>query len=243
MQYTIIGAGGTGGVVGYFMTKAGKDVTLIARGRHLEAMKEHGLTLERLWDPNPETIAVKATDMKHYKEQPDVIPGVCKRVFTGRYRPVYPSRGKTGYDRDSDSEYLWNRCKTAKELPELLVTDGCIYVSANIKRTGCVSAAWKDSADRLWVGKDRLETGTGTDPAGILRTVLLTGILSENIRREALEKFSYVSPIGAAGLYCNAVAGIFRRGAPRETVLFDDPGNRSTCRCYGRSVSKRHGRC
>lgn len=29
MQYAIIGAGGTGGVVGYFMTKAGKDVTLL----------------------------------------------------------------------------------------------------------------------------------------------------------------------------------------------------------------------
>ena len=31
MQYAIIGAGGTGGVMGYFMTKAGKDVTLIAQ--------------------------------------------------------------------------------------------------------------------------------------------------------------------------------------------------------------------
>lgn len=81
MQYAIIGAGGTGGVVGYFMTKAGKDVTLIARGRHLEAMKEHGLTLERLWDPNPETIAVKATDMEHYKEQPDVIL-VCVKGYS-----------------------------------------------------------------------------------------------------------------------------------------------------------------
>ena len=63
------------------MTKAGKDVTLIARGRHLEAMKEHGLTLERLWDPNPETIAVKATDMEHYKEQPDVIL-VCVKGYS-----------------------------------------------------------------------------------------------------------------------------------------------------------------
>lgn len=45
----------------------------------------------------------------------------------------------------------------------------------------------------------------------------IDGILSENIRREALEKFSYVSPIGAAGLYCNAVAGEFQKeGAPRE---------------------------
>ena len=81
MQYAIIGAGGTGGVMGYFMTKAGKDVTLIARGRHLEAMKEHGLTLERLWDPNPETIAVKVTDMEHYKEQPDVIL-VCVKGYS-----------------------------------------------------------------------------------------------------------------------------------------------------------------
>ena len=48
MKYAIIGAGGTGGCLGFFLQKAGKDVTLIARGRHLEAMKEHGLTLERL---------------------------------------------------------------------------------------------------------------------------------------------------------------------------------------------------
>ena len=32
MKYAIIGAGGTGGSLGFFMTKAGKDVTLIARG-------------------------------------------------------------------------------------------------------------------------------------------------------------------------------------------------------------------
>ena len=82
MQYAIIGAGGTGGVMGYFMTKAGKDVTLIARGRHLEAMKEHGLTLERLWDPNPETIAVKATDMEHYEEQPSAIVLTVGSVVT-----------------------------------------------------------------------------------------------------------------------------------------------------------------
>ena len=162
MQYAIIGAGGTGGVMGYFMTKAGKDVTLIARGRHLEAMKEHGLTLERLWDPNPETIAVKVTDMEHYKEQPDVI-----LVFTERYRPVYPPRGKTGYDRDSDSEYLWNRCKTAKRTAGTSGNRRMHLCICQHQRTGCVIAAWKDSADRLWSsGKDRLEIGTRRDPSG-----------------------------------------------------------------------------
>lgn len=50
MKYLIIGAGGTGGILGAYMTKAGKDVTLIARNAHLAAMKEDGLTLRHLWD-------------------------------------------------------------------------------------------------------------------------------------------------------------------------------------------------
>lgn len=37
-----------------------------------------------------------------------------------------------------------------------------------------------------------------------------------NIQREALKKFSYVSPIGAAGMYFNATAGDFQKaGEPR----------------------------
>jgi len=44
MKYLIIGAGGTGGVTGYYMKKAGKDVTLIARGEHLKTIQEQGLT-------------------------------------------------------------------------------------------------------------------------------------------------------------------------------------------------------
>ena len=44
MKYLIIGAGGTGGPLGFYLTKAGKDVTLIARGAHLKAF---GMELER----------------------------------------------------------------------------------------------------------------------------------------------------------------------------------------------------
>ena len=47
MKYIIIGAGGTGGILGFYMTKAGKDVTLIARNAHLEAMKKQGLSVQK----------------------------------------------------------------------------------------------------------------------------------------------------------------------------------------------------
>ena len=43
MKYLVIGAGGTGGCIGGFLAKAGKDVTLIARGEHLAQMRQHGL--------------------------------------------------------------------------------------------------------------------------------------------------------------------------------------------------------
>ena len=48
MKYLVIGAGGTGGSIVGFMAKAGFDVSLVARGKHLEAIQNKGLRLERL---------------------------------------------------------------------------------------------------------------------------------------------------------------------------------------------------
>ena len=73
MKYAIIGAGGTGGCLGFFLKKAGKDVTLIARGKHLEAIRKNGLTIQKLWDESRETLPVKACTAEEYKEIPDVI--------------------------------------------------------------------------------------------------------------------------------------------------------------------------
>ena len=51
MKYAIIGAGGTGGSLGFFLTKAGKDVTLIAKRENtLRRSEKNGLGMERLWD-------------------------------------------------------------------------------------------------------------------------------------------------------------------------------------------------
>ncbi|MGR6835942.1 ketopantoate reductase family protein [Syntrophomonas erecta] len=73
MKYLIIGAGGTGGSIGAFMTEAGKNVTLIARGKHLEAMQKSGLKMETTLKENYTVHPIKACDMEHYHQQPDVI--------------------------------------------------------------------------------------------------------------------------------------------------------------------------
>jgi 2-dehydropantoate 2-reductase len=61
MRIAIIGAGGTGGYFGGLLARAGQDVTFIARGANLEALRARGLTVEsRL--AGTFTVAVQATD-------------------------------------------------------------------------------------------------------------------------------------------------------------------------------------
>ncbi|WP_238450428.1 ketopantoate reductase family protein [Micromonospora sp. 4G55] len=45
MRYVIIGAGAVGGTIGVRLGEAGHDVTLVARGAHLDAIRRDGLTL------------------------------------------------------------------------------------------------------------------------------------------------------------------------------------------------------
>lgn len=217
MKYLIIGAGGTGGVTGYYMKKAGKDVTLIARGEHLRKIQQNGLTLEKMWDNREETIKIPATDMEHYTEHPDVIFVCVKGYSLDSTIPFIQKVAKEDTIVIPVLNIYGTGGRMQKELPDLLVTDGCIYVSANIKEPGKLiqhgeilrivfGVREKDSyrSQLQEIQKDLCESG-------------IDGILSENIRRDAMEKFSYVSPIGAAGLYYHAVARDFQKeGKPRE---------------------------
>ena len=45
MKFTVMGAGGVGGYFGARLAAAGHDVGFVARGRHLEAIRENGLTV------------------------------------------------------------------------------------------------------------------------------------------------------------------------------------------------------
>src|SRR5689334_5304104 len=46
MRIAVIGTGGIGGPYGAALAKAGADVTFVARGSHLRAIRENGLRIE-----------------------------------------------------------------------------------------------------------------------------------------------------------------------------------------------------
>ena len=62
MKVAMMGSGGVGGFFGGRLVKAGCDVSFIARGRHLEALRRDGLTIENEPQGDIHIPKVHATD-------------------------------------------------------------------------------------------------------------------------------------------------------------------------------------
>lgn len=220
MKYLVIGAGGTGGSIGAYMTEAGKDVTLIARGEHLKQMQEHGLHMETAQKGNYTVKPVKAADMEHYEEQPDIIFVCVKghsladtipfiRRVAGPDTIVIPILNIYG-----------TGSRMQEQLPDLLVTDGCIYIAGEIREPGTILL--RGDIFRIVYGVRNPEELRPElfAVAQDLKDSGIDGVLSDNIRRDALQKFAYVSPMAACGLYYHVSAGeIQKTGEPRDTFV------------------------
>ena len=133
-------------------------------------------------------------------------------------------------------QHLRDRKPPAEEASGLLVTDGCIYVSANIEGPGALVQHGKilrvvfGVREKSEFREELKEIAKDFSDSGI------SGELSENIRRDALEKFSYVSPIGAAGLYYHATAADFQREGEERDIQGDDPRDHGAGGRDGRPV-------
>ncbi len=205
-KYVIVGTGGTGGALGAYLAKAGNDVTFIARGEHLRAMKEKGLRIIR---PKDEFVIApcKACTFEEYREISDVV-FVCVKGYS--LEAVIPEIKKI-VDEHSVIIPILNIYGTGgrlqKHFEKTLVTDGCIYVAAQIDGPGCI----RMNGDILRVIFGVRDPAEYREELKEIEADLVksgvTGVLSENIARDALLKFSYVSPQGACGLYYNVPAG------------------------------------
>ena len=225
MNYLIIGAGGTGGAVAGYMGAAGKDVTVIARGEHLKAIRENGGL--RVIRPKDEFHApVKACNMEEYEARredgsiaaPDVIFVCVKGYSIDSTIPFIRQVADSHTIVIPILNIYGTGAQMQKSLPGILVTDGCIYVASEKKAPGVILMSglilrvvfgvrepeeYRPGLEEI--RKDLEESG-------------ITGILSDNIQRDALLKFSYVSPQGACGLYYGIPAGPMQKpGVYRDT--------------------------
>ncbi len=220
MKYLVIGAGGTGGSIGAFMTEAGKDVTVIARGKHLEAIQKNGLKMETTCKGNYTVRPMKAGDMDHYNEQPDIIFNCVKGYSLEDTIPFI----KRAAHKDTVVIPILNIYGTGGRmqelLPDLLVTDGCIYIAAEIKEPGTILQ--KGNIFRVVYGVRKPEEYRPVleQVAADLKDSGITAVLSDDIRRDALQKFTFVSSMGACGVYYDINAGgAQQEGIERDTFI------------------------
>jgi 2-dehydropantoate 2-reductase len=220
MKYLVIGAGGTGGGIGAYMTEAGKDVTLIARGEHLKKIQEQGLRMETTAKGDYTVQPIKATDMEHYEEQPDVIFVCVKGYSLDDTVPFIKRVAKKSTIVIPILNIYGTGGRLQEQLPDLLVTDGCIYIAGEIKEPGTI--LMKGDIFRIVFGvRDPEELRPELfEVVKDLKDSGIDGVLSDNIRRDALQKFAYVSPMAACGLYYHVSAGDVQvTGEPRETFI------------------------
>ncbi len=215
-KYVIVGTGGTGGPIGAYLAKAGKDVTFIARGANLNAMRKKGLKVIRPKDEfelNP----VKASDLESYQDIADVI-FVCVKSYS--IDSIIPDLKRIS-DKNTIIIPILNVFGTGgmlqKHFPDALVTDGCIYVAAELKEPGCIKMNGEIMRVIFGVRKKADYRDDLKEIEADLRESGIEGIISDNITRDALLKFSYVSPQGACGLYYNVPSGPLQKdGEIRE---------------------------
>lgn len=203
MKYAVIGAGGTGGCLGGFLARAGKDATLIARGAHLKQIQENGLQIDTV--DGRLTVQVPACTMDEYADTPDII-FVCVKGYSledtipfieriaGPHTVVIPILNIYGTGG-----------RLQEKLPHITVTDGCIYIAAEISEPGTILMSGK--IFRVVFG---LRKGTADNICKTVMPVLesvkkdleeagITPLLSDHIEKDALQKFSFVSPMAAVG--------------------------------------------
>lgn len=219
MRIAIMGAGGVGGYFGARLALSGSDVTFIARGRHLAAMREHGLRIEsELGDMHVKD--VKATDDPATISEADlVIIGVKLWDTEQAARQIMPlaERGaavvsfQNGVQKDEILRSL---------LGERPLMGGVSYIAAAIKEPGVISHTGK--MQRLIFGE--FDGSRSPRAETFLKACEKAGInveLSTDIRRAIWEKFVFLVALSGATSTIRLPIGPIRENPQSRSFFFD----------------------
>lgn len=207
MTYLVIGAGGVGGCIGGYLADAGRDVTLIARGAHLEAIRANGLRLYKTRRGDELCVHPKACTAEEFIGRADVA-FVCVKGYS--LEEVVPL-----IDRATDEHsvvipvlnIVGTGERLAPRLPGRLVLDGCIYIGAYIRAPGEIIQTG-DLFRIVYGERGANEQVDKLDKiAEDLRGANIDVVVSDDIGRDAFRKFMFVSPMAAAGSYYDMTAG------------------------------------
>ncbi|SVA07696.1 uncharacterized protein METZ01_LOCUS60550, partial [marine metagenome] len=211
VRIAVMGAGGIGGCYGGMLARAGNDVTLIARGAHLAAIKEKGLQLVQ-----PEenfTVAVAATGVPSEAGPADLVIFSVK----GHQNPEAVPFIKPLVGSDTTILTIQNGVESADELGQVYGADrvlsGSAYVLSSILSPGVIKQV--SPVPKVAFGESNGNRSQRT--VAIQKAFSNAGIeadLSDNISKVLWSKLLYNSP-------ANGMASAARL-SPRDLMEFPE---------------------
>ena len=208
MRIVVMGAGGTGGYFGAKLARAGEDVTFVARGAHLAAIREHGLrvrsTVEGEW-------VVRSAAV----ERVDGLPAAelvlfCVKSFDTEsaaeaIRPVVgPHTGVLSIQNGVDNED-----KLARILGPGHVMGGVAQVFATIEAPGLIRHAL---LGRVIFGEmDGEETGRARAFLAACGRAAIPAEVSPRMLRALWEKYVFLAAHAGMTALTRSPAGVIRQ--------------------------------
>jgi 2-dehydropantoate 2-reductase len=223
MRIAIIGSGGIGGLYGLRLAAAGADVRFVARGKHLAAMREHGLLVEsdaygaaRLAKPNvvetPQAvaaqgevdlvlIAVKLWDMAALLPLLQPLIGTDTAVLSLQ----------NGVLKDDDLRAAFGPAH---------VIGGVAYVATHIKSPGIILQ--NGPMQKFIIGEYGGAKSPRIEALGALALKAgLQSAISEDIERTLWEKFVFLVGLSATTALLRQTMGAIRGNPVTRAFLHD----------------------
>ena len=217
MKIAMMGSGGVGGFFGGRLANAGYDVSFIARGPHLAAMRERGLTLENAAQGDIHVPKVHATDDPASLGPVDLVIVSVKlwdtETAANAIKPIVgPRTGVLSLQNGVIKDEILRRV-----LQDSAVMGGVGYVATHISRPGVIHQV--GTMQRIVVGE---YDGRASERAKFLHEALLkSGVaaeLSADVRRAIWEKYVFLVALSATTTSMRSTIGPIR-GNPRTRAF------------------------
>src|SRR6185503_14589406 len=220
MRIAMMGSGGVGGFFGGRLAKAGYDVTFVARGAHLEAMRANGLTIENEPQGNIHVPQVKATaDPASIGPVDLVILSVKLWDTDAAARAIAPIVGPKTAVLSLQNGVIKDDILRGHFGPER-VMGGVCYVATHISRPGVIHQT--GTMQRAIVGE---HDGRVSERARALHEALAaSGVkaeLSPDVRRAIWEKYVFLVGLSGSTTSMRSTLGPIRSNPRTRAFLHD----------------------
>jgi 2-dehydropantoate 2-reductase len=205
MRIVVFGTGGVGGYFGGRLAQAGHDVTFIARGEHLKAMREHGLRVESVHgDFTLEP--VQATDDAASVGPVDYVLVAVKHY---QLRPALPAIASLVGDTTTVAPLL-NGVEAPAILGEVIdparIIGGLCAVFSAVKAPGVI--AQTSEVRRVVLGELNGEPSARVKAiVGGLQAAGTDAVLSEEIEADMWDKLILISSMSGIGALSRSGVG------------------------------------